>query len=84
MVLLKLSEVSLYYHNFSFHTAGKNKTNQLRIALANTYFADGAKINKNLTIISGDLEKIYTTGVKPGGIAASKLNPICWPTKNIN
>ena len=78
----EIGEVS-FHHNFSFHTAGKNKTNQLRIALANTFFADGAKINKNPTMISGDWKK-FIPGVKPGGIAASKLNPICWPTKNIN
>ena len=78
----EIGEVS-FHHNFSFHTAGKNKTNQLRIALANTFFADGARINKNPTMISGDWKK-FIPGVKPGGIAASKLNPICWPTKNIN
>ena len=78
----EIGEVS-FHHNFSFHTAGKNKTNQLRIALANTFFADGAKINKNPTMISGDWKK-FIPGAKPGGIAASKLNPICWPTKNIN
>lgn len=73
----ELGEIS-FHHNFSFHTAGKNNTNQLRIALANTFFVDGAKVISNPTMVSGDWKK-FIPGVRPGGIAASRLNPICWP-----
>ena len=75
----EVGEVS-FHHNFSFHTAGKNNTNKLRIALANTFYADGARVNSNPTMVSGDWKK-FIPGVDPGGIAASKLNPICWPSK---
>ncbi len=75
-----VGEVS-FHHNFSFHTAGKNKTNKMRIALANTYFADGARVTDNPTMVSGDWKK-FIPGVNPGGIAASKFNPICWPPNN--
>ncbi|MAH89040.1 MAG: snoK [Pelagibacterales bacterium] len=75
----EIGEVS-FHHNFSFHTAGKNKTNKLRVALANTFFADGARVNNNPTMVSGDWKK-FIPGVKPGGIVATKLNPICWPSK---
>ena len=78
----QVGEVS-FHHNFNFHTAGKNKTNKLRIALANTFFSDGARVNNNTTMISGDWKK-FIPGVKPGGIAASKLNPVCWPTYKKN
>ncbi len=76
----EVGEVS-FHHNFSFHTAGKNKTNNMRIALANTFFADGARVMSKPTMVSGDWKK-FIPGVKPGEIAASKLNPICWPVNN--
>jgi hypothetical protein len=63
----------------SFHTAGNNRTSQSRIVLANTYFADGARVVKEPTMVSGDWQK-FIPGVDPGEIAASELNPVCWPT----
>jgi len=69
-----------FHHNLSFHTAGDNMTSQSRIVLANTYFADGARVINEPTMVSGDWKK-FIPGVDPGGIAASKLNPVCWPTK---
>ena len=75
-----IGEVS-FHHNFSFHTAGINKTNMMRIALANTFYADGAKVVSNPTMVSGDWQK-FIPGVKPGEIASSKFNPICWSSNN--
>ena len=75
-----IGEVS-FHHNLSFHTAGKNKTNMMRIALANTFYADGAKVINNPTMVSGDWKK-FIPGVKPGEIASSKYNPICWKINN--
>ena len=69
-----------FHHNLSFHTAGENRTSQSRIVLANTYFADGARVVEKPTMVSGDWQK-FIPGVGPGEIAASELNPICWPTK---
>ena len=74
----KIGEAS-FHHNLSFHTAGDNRTSQSRIVLANTYFADGARVVKKPTMVSGDWQK-FIPGVDPGGIVASELNPICWPT----
>ena len=68
-----------FHHNLSFHTAGDNRTSQSRIVLANTYFADGARVVKEPTMVSGDWQK-FIPGVGPGEIAASELNPVCWPT----
>jgi len=76
----KIGEVS-FHHNLSFHTADGNETSQSRIVLANTYFADGARVVKEPTMVSGDWQK-FIPGVDPGEIAASKLNPVCWPENN--
>ena len=67
-----------FHHNLSFHTAGDNRTKQSRIVLANTYFADGARVIKEPTMVSGDWQK-FIPGVDPGGIVASEFNPVCWP-----
>lgn len=74
-----LGEVS-FHHNLNFHTAGPNRTTRSRIVLANTFFADGARIVDDPTIVSGDWRK-FMPGCEPGGLAASDLNPVCWPTE---
>ncbi len=76
----ELGEVS-FHHNLSFHTAAENKTTQSRIVLANTYFADGARVVNNPTMISGDWKK-FIPATKPGETVSSNLNPICWPKNN--
>ena len=75
----ELGEVS-FHHNLNFHTASRNRTNRSRVALANTYYKDGARVINAPTMVSGDWQK-FMPNVKPGGIAASPLNPICWPVK---
>ena len=75
----ELGEAS-FHHNLSFHTASENKTTQSRIVLANTYFADGARVVNNPTMISGDWKK-FIPETNPGEIVSSNLNPICWPNK---
>ncbi len=67
-----------FHHNVSFHTAGANATTISRCALANTFFADGARVVDAPTMVSGDWRK-FLPGVEPGGVAASPLNPVCWP-----
>ena len=73
----ELGEVS-FHHNLNFHTASENKTTQSRIVLANTYFADGARVVENPTMISGDWKK-FIPDTNPGEVVSSNLNPICWP-----
>ena len=75
-----IGEVS-FHHNRSFHTAKANRTKQTRIVLANTFFADGARIVNEPTMVSGDWQK-FIPNVGPGEIAATTLNPICWPPSN--
>ena len=72
-----MGEVS-FHHNQSFHTAAGNRTTRTRVVLANTFFADGARVVEEPTMVSGDWQK-FIPGVNPGDIAASELNPICWP-----
>ena len=76
----ELGEVS-FHHNLNFHTASRNRTNRSRVALANTYYKDGARVVNSPTMVSGDWQK-FMPNVKPGDIAASPLNPICWPIKD--
>jgi hypothetical protein len=73
----EIGEVS-FHHNLNFHTAARNRTDRSRIVLANTYYADGARIVDSPTMVSGDWQK-FMPGVGPGDVAASPLNPICWP-----
>ncbi len=73
----EIGEVS-FHHNRSFHTAAANRTRRSRIVLASTYFVDGARILDQPTMVSGDWEK-FIPGANPGEVAASKMNPICWP-----
>ena len=73
----ELGEVS-FHHNLNFHTASRNHTNRSRIALANTYYRDGARVMNAPTMVSGDWQK-FMPNVKPGDVAVSPLNPICWP-----
>ncbi|MEM9223829.1 MAG: phytanoyl-CoA dioxygenase family protein, partial [Pseudomonadota bacterium] len=72
-----LGEVS-FHHNLSFHTAAGNHTTRSRMVLANTFFADGARVLDQPTMVSGDWNK-FIPGVGPGEIAASDNNPVCWP-----
>ena len=73
----EIGEVS-FHHNLCFHTADSNKTDRSRIVLANTYFANGARVVNQPTMVSGDWQK-FIPGVSPGEIVSSELNPICWP-----
>ena len=73
----ELGEVS-FHHNLSFHTAKGNHTTRSRVILANTYYADGARVVDSPTMVSGDWQK-FMPGVGPGEVAASELNPLCWP-----
>jgi hypothetical protein len=72
----ELGEIS-FHHALSFHTAGANMTNESRMALATTYFEDGARLTSSQTMISGDFQK-FMPGVEPGGIINSDYNPICY------
>ena len=72
-------EVS-FHHNLSYHTAAGNRTTQTRVVLANTFFADGARVVDQPTMVSGDWAK-FIPGAHPGEIVASEFNPICWPVK---
>jgi len=72
-----IGEVS-FHHNLCFHTAAGNRTNLSRMALANTFYVDGARVVDSPTMVSGDWRK-FMPGVEPGEVAASPLNPVCWP-----
>jgi hypothetical protein len=67
-----------FHHNLSFHTAGGNFTTLSRLVLANTYYVDGARVVDAPTLVSGDWRK-FIPDTEPGEIAASALNPVCWP-----
>lgn len=67
-----------FHHNRSFHTAGPNRTDRPRLVFSNTYYADGARVVERPTLVSGDWQK-FLPDTAPGEIAATPLNPICWP-----
>jgi ectoine hydroxylase-related dioxygenase (phytanoyl-CoA dioxygenase family) len=72
-----LGEVSIH-HNLNFHSAGANHTEISRLALANTYFVDGARVVDAPTMVSGDWQK-FMPGVGPGAVVESPFNPVVWP-----
>ncbi len=69
-----------FHHNLSFHAAGANRTTRSRLVLANTYYADGARVVDAPTLVSGDWRK-FIPDTEPGEVAASPLNPVCWPVE---
>ena len=71
----ELGEIS-FHHTLSFHTAGANRTNESRMALATTYFEDGARLVSNPTMISGEFQK-FMPAIEPGDIINSAYNPVC-------
>lgn len=66
-----------FHHNVCFHSAGSNRTRFSRMALANTFFADGTRVVEHPTMVSGDWRK-FMPGVGPGEVVDSDLNPVCW------
>lgn len=66
-----------FHHTRSLHSAGPNCTDVDRMALATTYFEDGARVVDEVTMISGDYEK-FMPGVGPGDVINSELNPVLW------
>jgi len=68
-----LGDVS-FHHAFSLHSAGPNSFERARLAIAITYFVDGARLLAAPTMISGDYEK-FMPGVGPGQPINSPLNP---------
>jgi len=75
----ELGEVS-FHHAFSLHSAGPNRCDRSRLAIAITYFVDGARLVSSPTMISGDYEK-FMPGVTPGAPIESPLNPVLYPRK---
>ncbi len=72
-----LGEIS-FHHAYSFHTAGPNQTDESRMVLATTYFADGARVVPQPTMISGDWRK-FMPGVEAGELINSEYNPVLLP-----
>jgi len=67
-----------FHYGWTLHGAPGNSTNRTREVMTIIWFADGARItvpdNPNR---ARDLER-WLPGLKPGDLAASKLNPLVW------
>ncbi len=72
-----------FHHNLCFHSARSNRTRFSRMAMANTYFADGARVVDQPTMVSGDWQK-FMPGVAPGEIVESEYNPVCWSRQTVD
>ncbi len=70
----ELGEMS-FHHAWCFHYARGNATTQPRQVMATTYFADGAPLVDQPTMVSGDFEK-FLPGARPGEVIDTPLNPI--------
>lgn len=71
-----LGEAS-FHHNFSFHTAGPNRTTTQRMVLATTYFDDGARVIDAPHMVNGDWRQ-FMPGIEPGDVIDTELNPILY------
>lgn len=69
-----LGEIS-FHHSWCFHCARANATTQPRTVLASTYFADGARVVDEPTMVSGDWRR-FMPGVDPGSVIDTPLNPV--------
>ncbi len=69
-----LGEMS-FHHSWCFHCARANATTQPRMVLANTYFADGARVVDEPTMVSGDWQR-FIPGASPGAVIDTVLNPV--------
>ncbi|MCW3039232.1 MAG: snoK [Solirubrobacterales bacterium] len=69
-----LGEMS-FHHSWCFHYARANATTQPRMVMASTYFADGARLVDEPTMVSGDWQR-FMPGAEPGGRIDTPLNPI--------
>lgn len=69
-----LGEVS-FHHSYCFHHARGNATTQPRMVHASTYFADGARLVENPTMVSGDYAR-FLPGTEPGAVIDTPLNPV--------
>jgi Phytanoyl-CoA dioxygenase (PhyH) len=67
-------EVS-FHSSTCLHTAAGNRTTVPRMVLATTYFADGARVVRAPTMVSGDWQK-FVPGTGPGQVVASERNPV--------
>jgi len=66
-----------FHHTHALHSAGPNRTTMDRMALATTYFEDGARLVDEPTLISGDFEK-FMPGLGPGDVIRTESNPVLW------
>ncbi len=69
-----LGEMS-FHHSWCFHCARANATTQPRTVLASTYFADGARVVNQPTMVSGDWQR-FMPGAGPGTVIDTPLNPV--------
>lgn len=66
-----------FHHTQSLHSAGPNLTSVPRMALATTYFEDGARLVDSPTLISGDYAK-FMPGIGPGQVIDTPMNPVLY------
>lgn len=70
----ELGEMS-FHHAWCFHCARGNRTTRPRGVHASTYFADGARLVDQPTMVSGDWRR-FIPGLEPGAVVDTPLNPV--------
>ena len=70
----ELGEISVH-SSLCFHTAGPNRTTAPRMVLATTYFADGARVVPQPTLVSGAWRQ-FLPGAEPGEVIDTPMNPV--------
>jgi hypothetical protein len=67
-----------FHYGWTLHSAPGNSTNRAREVMTIIWFADGARVTTpDNASRARDLER-WLPGLRPGDVAASNLNPLCW------
>jgi hypothetical protein len=68
-----------FHAGWTLHNAPPNPTGELRAVMTVIYFADGLRASEPDHVFREHDLRTWLSGVKPGGIAASPLNPLLFP-----
>jgi ectoine hydroxylase-related dioxygenase (phytanoyl-CoA dioxygenase family) len=71
-----------FHAGWTLHRAGSNPTGRMRPVMTVIYFADGARVSEPDSVYQQFDLATWLPGLRPGDVAATKLNPRLWPPED--